>query len=126
MELIGTIVRLQIQRSSLKLGERPRRWFDPSPLLEVPALSLSPDLRGELSCCAGLEADLGLPPGRSYGFFVFELQAYGLKDELELVSVIVGTDGTVLTPRESLPSRLNAARSPRVSRAPPCLRCRCR
>jgi hypothetical protein len=43
MELIGTIVRLQVQRSSLKLGERPRRWFDPAPLLEVPALALSPD-----------------------------------------------------------------------------------
>jgi hypothetical protein len=41
MELIGTIIRLQIQRSSLKLGERPRRWFDPTPLLEVPALALS-------------------------------------------------------------------------------------
>ena len=39
MELIGTIVRLQVQRSSLKLGERPRRWFDPTPLLAVPALT---------------------------------------------------------------------------------------
>jgi hypothetical protein len=43
MNLIGTIVRLQVQRSSLKLGQRPRRWFDPAPLLEVPALSLSAD-----------------------------------------------------------------------------------
>jgi hypothetical protein len=43
MELIGTIVHLQIQCSSLKLGERPRRWFDPSPLLVVSALELSPD-----------------------------------------------------------------------------------
>jgi hypothetical protein len=43
MDLIGTVVKLQVQRSSLKLGERPRRWFDPSPLLTVPALSLSPD-----------------------------------------------------------------------------------
>jgi len=41
VELIGTIVHLQVQRSSLKLGERPRRWFDPAPLLEVPALSVS-------------------------------------------------------------------------------------
>lgn len=41
MELIGTIVRLQVQRSSLKLGQRPRRWFDPAPLLAVPALSLA-------------------------------------------------------------------------------------
>jgi len=43
MDLIGTIVRLQIQRSSLKLGERPRRWFDPAPLLPVPTLAVSPD-----------------------------------------------------------------------------------
>jgi hypothetical protein len=43
VELIGTIVRLQVQRSSLKLGERPRRWFDPAPLLSVPALALSAD-----------------------------------------------------------------------------------
>jgi hypothetical protein len=43
LDLIGTIVKLQVQRSSLKLGERPRRWFDPAPLLTVPALSLSPD-----------------------------------------------------------------------------------
>ena len=40
MELIGTIVRLQVQRSSLKLGERPRRWFDPAPLTPVGALEL--------------------------------------------------------------------------------------
>jgi hypothetical protein len=43
MDLIGTIVKLQVQRSSLKLGERPRRWFDPAPLLSVPALALSAD-----------------------------------------------------------------------------------
>ena len=42
MDRIGTIVHLQIQRSSLKLGERPRRWFDPAPLLSVAALELEP------------------------------------------------------------------------------------
>jgi len=41
VELIGTIVRLQVQQSSLKPGERPRRWFDPAPLLAVPALAVS-------------------------------------------------------------------------------------
>ena len=40
MDLLGTIVRLQVQRSSLKLGSRPRRWFDPTPLTAVPALSV--------------------------------------------------------------------------------------
>jgi len=38
MRFLGTIVRLQIQRSSLKLGERPNRWYDPSPLLALPSL----------------------------------------------------------------------------------------
>ena len=40
---IGTIVRLQIQRSSLKVGLRPYRVYDPSPLLNVEQLSVSPD-----------------------------------------------------------------------------------
>jgi hypothetical protein len=44
VELIGTIVCLQVQRSSLKLGERPRRWFDPSPLVSV--ISLEVDQAG--------------------------------------------------------------------------------
>ena len=38
---IGTIVRLQIQDSSLKVGSKPRR-YDPAPIRSVPALSLSP------------------------------------------------------------------------------------
>ena len=42
MGLVGTIVRLQVQRSSLKLGERPRRWFDPAPITAVTTLELEP------------------------------------------------------------------------------------
>ena len=38
MELIGTVVRLQVQRSRLK----PARAYDPSPLVEVPALDVGP------------------------------------------------------------------------------------
>jgi hypothetical protein len=38
---IGTIMRLQIQESSLKVGSNPRR-YDPAPIQSVPALSLSP------------------------------------------------------------------------------------
>jgi hypothetical protein len=38
---IGTIVRLQIQESSLKVGSKPRR-YDPAPLRSVPAMSVSP------------------------------------------------------------------------------------
>src|SRR5258705_12896883 len=39
----GRIVGLQIQRSSLKLGEKPNRWYDPAPLLPVDELTLTPD-----------------------------------------------------------------------------------
>ena len=40
MRLIGTIVRMQVQESSLKVGDKPRR-YDPAPIQSVPALSVS-------------------------------------------------------------------------------------
>jgi hypothetical protein len=40
VRLIGTIVRLQVQESSLKVGDKPRR-YDPAPIQSVPALSIS-------------------------------------------------------------------------------------
>ena len=40
-QAIGTVVRLQVQESSLKMGAKPRR-YDPAPIRAVPALSLSP------------------------------------------------------------------------------------
>ena len=43
MRTIGTVTRLQIQRGSLKRGEKPIRVYDPAPLLAVAALSVSPD-----------------------------------------------------------------------------------
>jgi MOSC domain-containing protein len=43
MRTIGTVARLQIQRGSLKRGEKPTRVYDPTPLLSVPALNVSPD-----------------------------------------------------------------------------------
>jgi hypothetical protein len=43
MRELGRIVRLQVQRSSLKLGERPRRVYDPAPLLAVARLAVGPD-----------------------------------------------------------------------------------
>ena len=43
MRTIGTIVRLQIQRSSLKTGEKPDRMYDPTPLLPVQRLTVTPD-----------------------------------------------------------------------------------
>jgi hypothetical protein len=42
MELIGTIVRLQIQTSSLKVGERPRH-YDPTPLRSLESLEVTAD-----------------------------------------------------------------------------------
>lgn len=43
MRTIGTIARLQIQRGSLKTGAKPTRHYDPSPLLSVPQLNVTPD-----------------------------------------------------------------------------------
>jgi hypothetical protein len=40
-QAIGTIVRLQVQESSLKVGSKPRR-YDPAPIRSVPAMSLGP------------------------------------------------------------------------------------
>jgi hypothetical protein len=40
VRLIGTIVRLQVQESSLKVGDKPRR-YDPAPIRSVPAVSIS-------------------------------------------------------------------------------------
>ena len=42
MDVIGTVVRLQVQRSRLKPGERGARRYDPDPLLEVQALDVGP------------------------------------------------------------------------------------
>ena len=51
MEVIGAVVRLQVQRSRLKPGERGARVYDPSPLLVVPALQVGP--RGVVGQTAG-------------------------------------------------------------------------
>jgi hypothetical protein len=43
MREIGIIKLVQVQRSSLKAGERPYRYYDPAPLLTVEGLRLSSD-----------------------------------------------------------------------------------
>ena len=43
MRELGRIVRLQIQRSSLKTGEKPQRRYDPAPLCSVDRLAIGPD-----------------------------------------------------------------------------------
>ena len=42
VDLIGTVVRLQVQRSRLKPGARGAKAYDPAPLLEVPELEVGP------------------------------------------------------------------------------------
>ncbi len=56
MELIGRIVRLQVQESSLKVGERPRRWYEPGPIRAVPMLTL------DASGVTGREVDGSVVP----------------------------------------------------------------
>ena len=41
MQCIGSIKQVQVQRSSLKVGERSQRYYDPSPLLVVNRLLLT-------------------------------------------------------------------------------------
>jgi hypothetical protein len=43
MRPLGPLIRLQIQRSSLKTGEKPTRTYDPAPLLPVHRLAVSAD-----------------------------------------------------------------------------------
>lgn len=43
MEPIGRVVRLQVQRSSLKLVEGDEKRYDPSPIVSVPALLVTSD-----------------------------------------------------------------------------------
>jgi hypothetical protein len=43
MRELGRLVRLQVQRSTLKTGVKPERRYDPAPLLAVERLALSPD-----------------------------------------------------------------------------------
>lgn len=42
MELIGTVIRLQVQRSRLKPGPATTRVYNPEPLLEVAELEIGP------------------------------------------------------------------------------------
>jgi len=42
LQLLGPIVRLQVQVAPLKQGERPRSWYDPGPITAVSAMRLEP------------------------------------------------------------------------------------
>ena len=43
MQEIGRVTQAQIQRASLKAGQRPFRYYDPAPLLAVARLRLAPE-----------------------------------------------------------------------------------
>ncbi|HKZ69281.1 MAG TPA: MOSC domain-containing protein [Anaerolineales bacterium] len=56
---IGKIVRLQIQRTTLSLGERPNRYYDPAGLVSVSELTLTP--RGALARLPNGDTSTGSP-----------------------------------------------------------------
>ena len=43
MHPLGSLVRLQIQRATLKTGEKPNRTYDPAPIMPVDRLAVGPD-----------------------------------------------------------------------------------
>ncbi len=43
MRDLGSVVRLQIQRASLKTGATPRRVYDPAPILSATRLAITPE-----------------------------------------------------------------------------------
>lgn len=42
-ELLGTVVRLQVQREALKQGVAPHRWYDPANIVPVPTVRVDAD-----------------------------------------------------------------------------------
>jgi len=58
---LGRVVRLQIQRSKLKLGEKPNRVYDPAPLLAVDELTVTPEGALVRSAEGGLLIDVHHP-----------------------------------------------------------------
>jgi hypothetical protein len=42
MDLLGAIIRLQVQTTSLKIGERPHTRYDPAGIVAVPRIELEP------------------------------------------------------------------------------------
>jgi hypothetical protein len=61
----------------------------------IRAICESADMRDAWSACASVIVDLDLPTRDPHAFFVFELDARGMKDELELIPFLVSADGRV-------------------------------
>ncbi len=103
MRDLGRIARLQIQRSTLKTGEKPNRVYDPAPLLAVDRLSLGPD------------GALGLGPDGTWLVDVHHRAhphtknadgahgvSIGFTEDIERGVVLVGSDGGELVRLEVL------------------------
>ena len=84
----------------------------------VRALSTSEELHGDLSCCAGIALDLDLPPDLLHGFFIYELEAQGMKDQLELTAVVISEDGDVVNGGTAFLTSLEDARDVPLPGAP--------
>jgi MOSC domain len=94
MRPLGAIVRLQIQRASLKTGERPHRTYDPAPLLAVPRLAVSPD------------GTLGAAPDGSWLVDVHHRAHPATKNADGLHGLSVGFTGHYAAMRERFGARL--------------------
>ena len=94
MRPLGPIIRLQIQRASLKTGARPQRAYDPAPLLAVPRLAVGPD------------GVLGAGPGDAWLVDVHHRAHPATKNEDGLHGVSVGFTAHYAAMRERFGERL--------------------
>ena len=93
---IGRLVQLQIQRSSLKTGDKPHRVYDPAPLLSVAEIWVSPD---------GI---LGRGPEGSWVVDVHHRSHPQTKNEDGLHGISVGFTGHYDAMRERFGERISA------------------
>ena len=102
MRDVGAIVRLQIQRSSLKTGEKPHRRYDPAPLLSVERLAVTPD------------GVLGLSDGDAWLVDVHHRAHPQTKNEDGLHGVSVGFTAhyDAITSRRAAPARTSSPSPP--------------
>lgn len=91
---IGRLVRLQIQRSSLKTGEKPNRVYDPEPILSVDEIWISP------------EGILGRGPEGSWVVDVHHRAHPQTKNEDGLHGISVGFTGHYDAMRERFGARI--------------------
>lgn len=91
---IGRVVRLQVQRSSLKTGQKPNRVYDPEPLLSVDEIWISP------------EGILGRGPGGSWVVDVHHRAHPQTKNDDGLHGISVGFTGHYDEMRERFGARI--------------------